>query len=381
MLWASWGTFGQFYSYFLSDNGYSSSQIGIALTSFMVAGLIGLYAWGRLCDYKRIIKPIYRLMVIMAAIGAILFSVFVEYPIAIYVINGTIGFSWMAREAIIDSWAMGSRGIKKESYGYMRMGGSLGFALMCAFFGKLLDVYGWDLMIYAFVVMSGIDVVFISLTKDTYDGKVSHKIINKKGAHISELLTNKPYMILLLFVFLVGVAKFMILNFYPFVIKNVGGNQVHLGLAAALAAFVEIPVFLISSKVIKKYNPRVIFLIAAVFYFIRTFMDFVATEPYLIIGAAAFQAMGFGLILSMARQYITRIAPVNLTTTAQTLFSASYFGLSGIVSSLLGGYIIDHQGMTAFYIVSLIFVGLAILLMLYINIFNKKLFNIETSGN
>jgi len=379
MLWASWGTFGQFYGYYLSDNGYSSSQIGIALTTFMVAGLVGQYVWGRFCDYKKTIKPIYMAMVICVVIGAVLFSFFIKHPLAIYVINGTIGFAWMAREAILDSWAMGSRGIKKESYGYIRMGGSLGFALVCTFFGQLLDIFGWQLMFYAFAFMSGMDIIFISLTRDTYTESKKSYIKITEDVHISELFTNKPYMLLLLFVFLVGVAKFMIINFYPFIIKNVGGTQVHLGLAAAMTAYVEIPTFIISSKVIKKFNPRFVFLLAAVFYFIRTYMNYIATEPYLIVAAGALQAMGFGLILSMARQYILRIAPANLTTTAQTLFSASYFGLSGIVSSLLGGYLIDYQGMSAFFIVSLLFIGAAIVLMLYVNIFNKKLFSLETT--
>lgn len=368
MLWGSWASFGQFFAYFLKESGYSPRQVSIASICFTVFSLFGQYMWGRLCDYKKKMKSVYQLMIITVTVFVILFWAFVDSPIAVYLITGMIGFSWMPKEAVLDTWSMNSPNIKKSYYGLMRMGGSLGWALMCTFVGKVIDVHGWDMMFYIYLGMTTIDFLVVSIAHDSYGGHDVETDDKHVKGHIKDLLKNKFYILLLIFVFLIGVSKFMILNFMPFVFDDLGGTQVHVGYAAAIAAYFEIPTFIISTKVIGRFKPTRVFLVGAVFYLIRSILIASAVEPWLAISGFAFQAMGFGLILAVSRELITKIAPKDLVATAQTLFSAFYFSVSGVLASYLGGYLLEEFTIELYHRVGLVFISLAVLLMLFVNI-------------
>ncbi len=367
LLWSSWATFGQFYTFYLAEHQYTSAQIGIAMTFFMIMGLIGQYVWGLFSDYQQSVKKSYMACVVLLAIFAIAFGVFSEHPLLIYFIVGGLGFAFMPKEALIDGWILGTDEIRQKDYGKIRAAGSLGYALVCAIFGKIIHLYGWSTMFYAFVFIAAIDLFFISQVKDQYK-----KSIHLKNLHPLQLFKDLRYSLLILFVFLIHVGNLSLLNFLPFILKAVGGNEVHLGLAAALAAAVEIPIFILSGKFIGKIQPNKIFLLAAVAYVLRVTVTWIATGPTLVIIASGLQAIGFSMTLSMGRIFISKIAPGSLKTTAQTLFSASFFGIAGIVASLVGGYIIEQYGMNNLFIFSEIFVLMGFSLMVGINIFGKK---------
>jgi PPP family 3-phenylpropionic acid transporter len=366
LLWAAWASFGQFYTADLVELGYSSEDVGHALSLFTLLSVGGQSFFGLLSDVTKTIKKVYLFIIGLGMGLVVAFSMFTENKAIVFLVIAALGFVWMPKNSMLDSWIMGTDGIDHQDYGKFRWWGSFGYAIVALVFGNLIGLYGWNVMAVAFVGISVIEMIVVMSTDDI---NVTHD--SQEKVNISQLLSNKFYMLLIIFAVLIGTGKFMIINFYPFVFKAVGGNEVHMGIAASVAAFVEIPMFFISGKIIKKFKPIRILLVCSIMYFLRIILTWMAVNPTQIILIAVIQAIGFSYIMATGRVLVARITPSSIRTTAQGIFSAAFFSVSGVIASLVGGYLIDNKGMNAFYFVGSLFIFAGVLLMLIINIWSN----------
>ena len=65
--------------------------------------------------------------------------------------------------------------------------------------------------------------------------------------------------------------------------------------------------------------------------------------------AQLFHGPSFALFLNGAVYYIDSLAPDNLKSTAQTIATSLYGGISGILANYGGGWVIDNLGIKQLY--------------------------------
>lgn len=360
--WASMAIFGQFYTYYLMEKGFNSYKIGLVLITSMIAGILGQNLWGYISDKNRSLKKPYLAIIIIQIAAVVLFWMVSSITLGVFVAVVLVGLSFTPKEAILDSWIMSSKNIDNRRYGIMRAAGSFGYALVCTVIGSIYNSYGWHLMFIFFIAVCIFEIVYSLGVTDIA------KVDSKEKLNIKALRIGFPYYVLLIYALVVNIGNLMLQNFYPFLLESVGGNEIHLGIAAAVAAFVEMPVLIGSSKFLGKIQPMRIFLLAAFMYGIRVALTFFSNQPIGLILAAVFQALGFSLTLSAGRFMVAKIAPDAVKTSAQTMFSTFFFGISGIVSSLLGGYLWDNASRNIYFGTSALFVAFGIIVMFIANI-------------
>ncbi|WP_428868451.1 MFS transporter [Clostridium sediminicola] len=344
LLWITWGSFGQYYIYYLTDNGYTNSTIGIALTVFSIFGIIGQYSSGYIADKKRTIKNIYILFNILFIMFVGLFIVFVKIPPASILIIGFIGFIWLSLEPLLDSWFFSYKDIDKSDYCFVRCGGSLGYSLIALCLGPIITYWGYNFMFISFFLFALLNIFMSSKLNDgTFLKNNVEKIDLKK------LFSIPAYVQLLVFSVFIFTTTTMINSYYPMIIRNVGGNTTHLGLTIAISTILEIPLFLCSSRFILKFKANVIFLICSILLILRVITLSLATSPIGVLGTVIFHASAFTLSFSTIKIYISKITPKDMQASAQTVAASFIFGITGILSSLIGGFVLDIS-MSAFYI-------------------------------
>ncbi|PRX32463.1 PPP family 3-phenylpropionic acid transporter [Orenia metallireducens] len=371
--WSTWSSFASFYVFYFSEQGYSSTNIGLFLSIMTLMGLIGQLFWGYICDLKRTIKRVFIFCITIIALIILLFPYY-QNAYLIMLAMGGIGFLWTAQQSIIDSWILQSSTELRENYGFTRAWGSLGFALIAVIFGKVIQMYGWNIIFIGYPLLSLLIIIIASKIEDGYQKDLLTANQNEKSVVVNPFLLfkNFEYIYLLIIATLIFMPNTIMISFLPMFLKNVGGTTSHQGLALFFIAISEVPTLLLSKQFIIKYNYRVILLFSAIFYIVRLTLLSLATSPAMIIGVGMLQALSFAVFLPTVRYSINQIAPDSLKTTAQTFATCSYLGLGGVLANSLGGVAIDYFGVRVLLYACIGIIAIVIAILLVTIIINKE---------
>lgn len=368
LLWFTFGTFGIFYVAYLRDLGYSSKFIALGLTLSTISGILSQYVWGYISDLTSRIKSIFLglLIAMMVVVSLFIFVVNTSY----LAILGMILFhvTWMPLEALLDSWILSTDDLSHDHYGSIRSGGSLGFSVITLFFGSMIVSLGFRISPIAFI-LSGTALFIVALTTKTHTTKTPTTM---GLTQIKLLLSNRRYVGILFFSVLIFVGHMGVNNFYIYVVSNIGGDESLVGTAASFAAFTEIGGFFLAGKLQKKVSPLFLMIGVAVGSFCRVFFLAQAQTYVGVLATAVIQGLTFSMFLGTFKVYITKITPLSLLASAQTLGASTYFGVASIIANIFGGLLIEDYGMTTFYNFMIIIAVITVAYSLALYWFDKK---------
>ncbi len=372
--WSTWAIYGGYSVYYLTDLGYSNTQIGTVMSIRTFMSIIGPILIGYLCDKFKTRKNIFILGMIFLIIFIVPFP-FYNWSL-ILIVTALIGFVWSPQQSILDSWILETSPEMAINYGFMRAWGSIGFALFVSLYGLVIEYLGWKFHFFSYGIISLIVILIALYIKDDsynnfknniYSNNIQMKTNKKRNNNNNkpiQLLKNKDYLFILLISFLIFVPINIIFIFLAPIIQSVGGTAQHLGYTLFFTALSEAPIFFMGKNIIKRFKIKHLLFLASLFYLIRIIIIALAISPIFFIFYGLLQSVSFGLYLISIRHYIKIIAPQELQTTAQSIVLTAAFGIGGITASLLGGYLIDNFGMSIMFIICIIITSVAVILLL-----------------
>ncbi|WHH58143.1 MFS transporter [Petroclostridium sp. X23] len=350
---------------YLSSKGHSNTVIGSIMSVNSLVLVFAQPIWGVVSDRTRSIKKVFILLLTVSA------CVFSTLPLAHSVIVtglilATLTFFESSMTPLLDSWVI--LAIRKEPgafYGGVRLWGSLGFATMVYIFGRIADIFSIDIIFPSFVIFAVLTILIcLQIKVDTPVSAVSLARLN-----IGSLIKNYYYIAFLLFAIIIFIPHRSAFIFMPKLMETLGGSKGQLGISFAIAALSEVPIFLFSGYLTKKYHPIKLILASTVFFVLRQVLFFIASEPYHVMLIQALQGPSFALFLTGAVYYIDSLAPQHLKSFAQTFASAFFLGIGGVIGSYMGGWIIDHHGIIILYKLGIIVsIGVSLIYMLSFSI-------------
>ncbi|MFY9176047.1 MAG: MFS transporter [Caldicoprobacterales bacterium] len=371
IFWATMAAYYPFVVVFLQAKGLSNTAIGtiLSINSFII--VFAQPFWGMVSDRFRSVKKVFVLCMIFAALVMQLLPI-INSTIIIALVLAIITIFDSPLSPLMDSWVIQEiRNEQDLSYGNIRLWGSLGYSIFAYFFGLLVNKFSIN---YNFIIFAVMTVLIILLTRNIKD-EASASAINLKDMKIGKLLRNYSYITFLIFSIVIYVPHKASYSFLPNLLVSVGASPGTQGIASAVMAFSEIPLFLMSYKLLKRYKPIHLILISSLFFLLRQIAYLTATSPEQVILAQLLHGPSFALFLNGAVYYIDSLAPDELKSTAQTLATSLYGGVSGILANYGGGWVIDNLGIKRLYsmgiyaivLVTLLFVAsLAVQKFLYV---------------
>lgn len=124
--------------------------------------------------------------------------------------------------------------------------------------------------------------------------------------------------------------------------------------------------FFFAGRWFRKYHTLIFVILAGAIYTLRWFLFALVDDYWMIIGLQFLHGLTFGILYLSAMDYVTRLIPRILQSTGHLIFYAVFFGVSGIIGSLLGGAIIDqYGGSTLYFVLGFIALSGTILMTLY----------------
>jgi MFS transporter, PPP family, 3-phenylpropionic acid transporter len=376
--WCSWCAFTSFAVLYFKSKGMTESSIGFAISAMTAAGILGQIVCGYICDTLHTTKRVFTTANFLLLFITLCFQ-FIKNPVIIIVMMASMGFLQNPQPGILDSWILKKFVGREGEYGVIRAWASFGFAVFAFFYGQIIEHFGWN-VIFIFTTLFFLLTLIVSFITEDIPKKDKHSVYQKPSSGaVKELLKNSNYLFIITVGFIISFSSYTVMIFLPLIISAVGGSSSNYGIALFAAVITEVPTLMLSKHILKRINPKTAMIFAAIISIIQFTCLMFASTPAIVIAVSALQGFSYGTYLSSVRRHVSSIAPKQLYTTAQTLFDGVCTGLTGVISGVVSGYVLQAYGVKRLLLICLILTSTGLILLLKDYFSNKRKLNLGLS--
>lgn len=354
----------------LRKKAFSSSEIGIllavqAISSIFAQPIISSFAE----NHRRIpLKYIVDAQVIVAMIMVFVLNIIGHSMIAATLIFIVLGASIYSSLSLINAIAMqiANSGIA-INYGTARGVGSLMFAVTGVILGRLVVIFGVEIIIPAFILCAALSMLIVTMMyAPPVEQEDQHEHAMKGGlfeliSFFSRYRTFAGFCLASTFLF----ANHVFLNTYiPDVVDRLGGNEYDQGLVRSIAAFVELPIMALSALLVTRIKAKYLLILSALFFAIKGLMTFFSGNLTMLFAVQLLQIPAYGLYLPLSVMFADRAVGNRDRVRAQAYVNVAGMGVGMVVGNLIGGVILDYFSVSVLLFSSFIsgMIGFAIML-------------------
>ena len=338
-----WGFYAVFVGYiatYLLECGMSNSFLSIMLAVFMVASFFGAFFWGGQCDKHHTNKKVF----IPEFIGAVLISLVIFFAAkwnlwvaaVLYPVFGSFSAPLGSN---LDAWMLKRFHKDAGKYGIARAVGSFGYALVALIIGLLIQALGYLVMPVGILVTAGTVLIMAWVMQDTpYVAPEHIEHVNASG-----LLKIRPYIYMVVILFLIGLACAPINNMKIVIIKSVGGDVGILGIDAFIGTTVQALIIAMSGK-FKRLPPYIRMTCMSVFILLDMLLIVTAANSWMVILGSVMWNASYGVMLPTIREITEKNVHGALKNTAHSMADAVYSSFAGIIALTYSGFMMDSFG-------------------------------------
>lgn len=362
LFWSALVTFEAFMVPYLRAQGYTPAEIGPIMSAVFGLAIVGQPLLGAVVDRLASPKRVIAGALIVGGLVVVAVPAVVTWYTAVLVIALTYSMTANSLPAVLDGWIMARREENPRiNYGIARGFGSAGFAVGGATIGVVADRYGTSIIFPIYLAIIVVTAGFVlrvpSIQRDTEGAgstagmePAQRRPLDFIRENAAAVMTNGPYLFLLIASYLAFVGLRAALTFLPILVEEINGGVSDVGLAHSVAAISETPFFFLSGFILLRIKgPGLIAALLAVLS-VRLFAYTLIGSTTQLFVLQLTHGLTFGLFLAATVDYIHRIAPPRQRSFFQALAPSVYFGLGSITGSWLGGVIIERFSTTVMYL-------------------------------
>ncbi|MFC0472751.1 MFS transporter [Halalkalibacter kiskunsagensis] len=328
---------------FLLARGFSMVEIGTIMGVAPLVSIVAQPVVGFISDKYKTVKKI--LIILYFGVAATSFGVFFHESFWVVFISFLLlHFALSPATPLIDSMTLKTLGSHKHEYGKIRLWGSIGFFCLALLSGPILEWIGIEQLYLPFLGMTALTIFALAFLKD---GTASTTPVNIRS--VGEVLKNRVFITFLLLCLMVIIPHRINDMMIVIHLESLGATTFWVGLAWALAAVSEVPVFYYLARKIKNYNEVFLLAIVALLYTLRWMLYGIISSPYILSLLQISQGVTFGLFWLIAMQMAVRSVPEHLRSTGQALLTSVCFGIGGAIGGTGGGWVLEHLGSQSLY--------------------------------
>lgn len=336
---------GPFAVLYYQSLGFSGAQIGLLTGLTPLITLASAPLWTGLADTTNRHRFILSLTLLASAVGFFLFP-FLRSFLAILSLAVAINVFFAPIVSFTDSATMFMLGDKKEMYGRVRVGGTIGFGLAAILAGELVENYGLKMAFWG-----GSAMLFLGLLVSQ---KLAHNQSQERTAFrhgARSLLQNRQWVLFLILAFAGGLNVASTNNYFLSYLKELGVKESIMGLALMMGTLAEIPILFYGNHLLKRFQPYKLVTLTVMLSGIRLLLFAAISTPWLIFPVQLLNGLGYPAMWLAGVAYADQSAPPGLSATAQGLFGAMVGGFGIAVGGLCGGLLLDTIGSRGMYLV------------------------------
>ncbi|GIP42233.1 MFS transporter [Paenibacillus sp. J45TS6] len=339
--------FTSFFQIYLQDIGLTKIEIG----SLMAIGpFVSLFAnpfWGYMSDRTQNIR---KTVLIMVA-GTLLFvqAVFLAQSYSL-IFTAMIFYYFFQSPLFAQTNSMILTYIDGTDYkfGSFRIWGSMGWAFTAIIAGPIMDRLGDSQMSLVFSVLLIVAFGF-ALLLPRLKRSSDAPIVTMRG--FSQVIMNPYFMTFVILGILVSIPNAMNSSFISLYITELGGSKQMVGLAVFMSSILEIVVFLLFDRFLKRKMTIMLacLTIVSLLFALRWELMALATTPMQIAFIQLLHAVTFGGYFYVGTQLTMLFIPKPYRSSGQALYTLSWSGISGVIAGIFGGFMFQNFGASVMY--------------------------------
>jgi len=365
ILFLSFGIIGPYRALYLSQKGFSGTQIGLLIGIVPILSIVFQPIWSALSDLfqtRRFLLVVGCLGVSASMVGVglgtsftanfIFFTVFSIFLTPIGPIVTAFVLDYLDEIE------------KPESLSLIRVWGSIGFGVSSLVLGSVsmnerLELFPW-LLVGVYLLLG---VVSLSLPERKTD--LSQADI--KLSELFQLSKNASFMIFLAGMVFIGATLLIANNFQTVFLLSLNASSLLIGVIVALPALLEIPMLIITPSLLNKFRLRQLIIAGAILMPVRWGLFYIIQNPGWMIPAQLLNGVATISIDIAGVSYIDKSIAPKWRATGQGLYTTAAFAIGPGIGNFIAGNILDRFDVRAiwglnlgFGIVGLILVFLAL---------------------
>ncbi len=368
------GAWVPYWTLYLSDSlKFAADEIGVVMGVSMATRIIGPYFWGQLAD-----KLSRRLFVIrLGALLALISFLGLWLSQSFFWVCGVVAvFSlfWNAILSQFEALTLEYLDTHSHWYSYIRLWGSVGFIMVVLGAGFWLDLSQNDQLLLAmltilmFLILSSTVCVSEPLTA-SYSGKIKNNnrakfegsAKDKKPGFIDQV---KQWPVLAMFVifFLVQFSFGSFYTFFTIYLEAFDYSKTTIAWLWSLGVIAEVFMFLVMAKLFRSFSLYLLLQLTLCLTCLRWALLALYPENLsILIVVQLLHAVSFASMHAITMQWLRHSFDNTLQGRAQAFYSATSYGVGGMLGALVSGFAWDFLQGGIFWLAS-IAVFLAVIL-------------------
>jgi PPP family 3-phenylpropionic acid transporter len=356
------GTFFPFFSMYLHENvGLSGTQVGIVLAILPLVGIFAQPVWGQVADRTGLRSRVLALIALSAALGYAALALPRGFGAIALATAGLALFSMALLPMNVSVTLALARDAGPHAFGLTRVWGTVGFLVAVVGFPRLLDA--WQAAQGLTRDPSGpepdMHIMFLAGAALTAIGGVVALALPREGALAlrapqgdwRRLFRHGPYLRVLVFVLLSFVFLQGPMTFFPVFVRSLGGTLDSVSRLWIPMLLLEIPLIALAGQGLQRFGARGLLAIGVFAGGLRWLVCGLAPDLAWVYPVQLLHGVVVtGLILG-GPLYVEQVVPERLRSTGQGVLAMIGLSIGGIVSNLGTGWLLEHVGVTAPYLV------------------------------
>lgn len=333
------GVFSPYFGLYLQSLNFSAWDIGLLMSQMQLMRMVGPYLWGSLADRFGRRLLIIRLAGIIALLGFTAFFWLDRLP-GMLLAMAALAFFWSAALPLVETLTFDHLREDCGRYSRIRLWGSIGFILAVMGTGAALDVVPPLAVLWVcWAVLLGILALALVLPE------AAARPVPRDAPPIGRILRQPHVRALMAACFAMSAAHGAFYIFYSIHLSGHGYSKFEVGELWSLGVVAEIAVFMLMSRLTRRYSLRTILLAsfaAAVLRFLLMGWG-VESAPVMVL-VQLLHGLTFGAYHASAIAAVNLWFPGRAQGRGQALYSSLSFGAGGLLGALISGRIWDALG-------------------------------------
>lgn len=331
--------YGTYLPVYFQSIGATPTQIGTLLSMGPLVAVLAQPLWGSVGDRAKTKNSVLAALIIGSG-AVILFFPLSTWFVYLLCMVCLFTFFQTSISAISDAITLEElEKHKKWSFGPIRLGGTIGFAIMSLAFGFIAKQ---DIR-YLFPVYACI--MLIALLLLTRFPSISGYQSAGNKMQIWVLFKNRKLMTYMGISVVLQMTLGYYYTFFPVYFRQMGGDSVLLGWSMVISSLSEIPFLLFAQRILRRIRIPHILLISGVAAALRWFSFYFTDNPLWVLPAQVLHGLIFIVLSVTLAMYINQEVPKELKASGQTFHGLLSIGVSRIIGSFAGGFAIEAFGM------------------------------------
>jgi PPP family 3-phenylpropionic acid transporter len=346
LYFAGFASLAPFAILYYQELGFSGAQISLIAGLGPLVTLVFSPLWTNIADATRRHKLMMNIslsaVILIMAVFPLLTPFIIVFPMVLL-----FNLFLSPVTSLADSATMSMLADERDNYGRIRLGGTIGWAIGAAVAGSLIQSYGLKMAFWGFSAMM---ILTLLASQGLKFGQPKNLQAQPQG-NIRELLVQPDWILFLALAFTGGLAFASTAAYFSPYLKELGADESLIGISFTISAISEIPVFFYGDRLLKRFKPYGLLVLALVVTGLRSLLFAAATTPLIAIAAQLLQGLTFPALWVAGVAYADEHAPANLKSTAQGLLGAMTFGVGSAVGGFLGGFLLESIGGRGLFLV------------------------------